>query len=312
VAAGPGGAIAATIAGHISIDDRRASMTGSVNDSESFGCSARRTATSAAAREQLVVRHPVAPCERDRQGLQRERATRPGGRVRGDPPGEVRGDDERARRQRHDDPGTGEHGVGERVIRERPFGRHVAVDDLGHRIGLREVDSLERRDDRGFWRAERRRDRRHPDVVATLGGDLIEVSAEAAERALAARRGVGGIVGVEVGVARPPDRRLETGVAQAVGQLPADRDLDPDDVGACVEGLARRFEGLLDLRVRDRRPDPRAGRIAEHPEQLVTGGPVRIDPFECGHRQAARLLFGQCPPIGLAEELGLHREVDRA
>ena len=46
--------------------------------------------------------------------------------------------------------------MGERVVRERPVRRDVAVDDLGHRIGNDEIDPLERGDDRRFGGTERR------------------------------------------------------------------------------------------------------------------------------------------------------------
>jgi hypothetical protein len=140
--------------------------------------------------EDLVGRQAVAPGERDRDELQRERAAGPDRRVRRHPAGEVRADHQRARPNDDRDAGSRQEPLREGVIGERPIRRDVAVDDLDERVRPGDVDPLEARDHGALWRPERRGDHPETDVAAALGGGLVEGAAEPAERPLAAGRGL--------------------------------------------------------------------------------------------------------------------------
>src|SRR6185295_19465665 len=109
-----------------------------------------------------------------------------------------------------------------------------------------------------------------------------------------------------------PDRRLEPGPDESIAELPADGDLDIEQVGAGLDRGLRLPEGTQEIRLADRGPDPGPARLPEHVDQLRPGGPVRVDPLDGGGDQARGFLLGDRSPVRLTEELGLHAEVDGA
>ena len=67
-------------------------------------------------------------------------------------------------------------------------GSTPVADDLGHRVGLDEVDPLEGRDDRVLGRPQGGRGRGEADVAPALGGETVGEAAQLGEGALAAGR----------------------------------------------------------------------------------------------------------------------------
>ena len=130
----------------------------------------------------------------------------------------------------------------------------------------------------------------------------------------ACRRGLG-----QVGLGRPwpavarlPLLDDEAGVDHPVGQLATDRDLDPDEVDAGADEVGGLVERGVDIRLAERDAEPRPGRLAEDVDRLATHGPLRVDPLDGRGGQASGLDLGDGAPVGLAQQLGLERQVDRA
>ncbi len=201
--------------------------------------------------------------------------------------------------------------MGERVVGERSLGSDASADDLGHDVRVGDVDPLERGHDGQLGAAERRRDRRQPDVIPALGRDLVEVPPQGSEGALTAGRGVVGLGRGALAVPWPPHRRFESGIPQSIGKLATDRDRDLHEIHAGVEGPTSRAQRRLDVRIGKGHADPRPRRVAEDVEQLAPRGAVGVDPVDGGRRQAPGLLLGDRPPVRFAEELRLHPEIDR-
>ena len=99
---------------------------------------------------------------------------------------------------------------------------------------------------------------------------------------------------------------------EAVRELTADRDLDPQDVDAGRDEVADLVERTLEIGLGQGHADPWPRRIAEQPEDLAAGGPIRIDPLDGGLGEALGLDLRDVPPIGLLEEFGLQGEVHGA
>ena len=72
------------------------------------------------------------------------------------------------------------------------------------------------------------------------------------------------------------------------------------------------LEGGLDLGLAQGGPEPRPVGLAEHADGLAPHRPLGIDPLDRGAGEPLRLGLGDDPPVGLAEQLALEREVDRA
>ena len=211
--------------------------------------------------------------------------------------------------------------IGEGAVRVDPV-RH----DLGDRVGLDDIDPLERRHERLLGRGKGGRDRPDPDVPSRLGRRLVDARAQGGQRPLAAR-GNGRRV-FEDGrlIRRPPGRRplprppvarvpvlgLEPAVVEAEHELAPGRDADAHEVGARGHQRRRVFGRCLHRRRREREPEPRPGRVAEDAQQFQPGGPVRVEPLQRPRRDSARLGLGSRAAIGLGQQLRLEREVDRA
>ena len=103
-----------------------------------------------------VRRQAVVPREGRREGLERERTSRPRRGVRRDAAREVRCDHQGTSRDRHERARATMQAMGEGVVGQRAVGVHAVGDDLDHRVGLGQVDPLERRHHGTFRDAERR------------------------------------------------------------------------------------------------------------------------------------------------------------
>ena len=238
----------------------------------------------------LRGRDAVGLREGDREDLEGEgsAATRRG--VGWDPDPKVGRHDERPGPDQQDRAGPPVQPMREGVVREGAVGIDAGRDDLGHRVGLDDVDPLEGRDHRVLRRPEGGRGRRQPDVAAPLGREAVGEMAQLGERPLAAggRR-------VDLLCVRPgPDggrrvaiRDLEADALEPLRQLPADRHLDPDQVRARRDQLVHLVERALEVRLHDRRPDPRRGGLTEQVDDLAPGDPVGIDPVDRGRGPAA-------------------------
>jgi hypothetical protein len=135
------------------------------------------------------------------------------------------------------------------------------------------------------------------------------------ERTLAAGRGGLGQVGIETArrqLARLPDRDLDAGLRQPLGELATDRDLDPDQIDAGSDEVRRLLERGRDIRLAQGDPEPRPIGLAEHVDRLATDGALRIDPLDRQPCQPRRLDLRDRPPVALAQELALEGQVDRA
>ena len=113
-------------------------------------------------------------------------------------------------------------------------------------------------------------------------------------------------------LAGPPFRDLLPRGAQPAGELPADGHLDPDQVQACADQRGGLVDRDVLVGLAEGGTQPRSGRVAEHRHGLVPNGSLGIDPLDRGRGQPARLDLGDGAPVGLPEERGLERQVDRA
>ncbi len=109
-----------------------------------------------------------------------------------------------------------------------------------------------------------------------------------------------------------PGMHLDAGVGQPVGQLPPDRHLDPDEVDPGADEVRRLLDRRRDIRLVQGQPEPGPRRLAEHVDRLAPDRPLGVDPFDREPGQPRRLDLRDRPPVALAQELGLEREVDRA
>ena len=200
------------------------------------------------------------------------------------------------------------------MVRQRSIRFDHAADDLGHGVRPDDVDPLEGSDDRALGRAERRRDRGETDIGAPPGRGLIERIAQTGERPLAPRRReirclrLGRSV---VAVTRVPFGDFQPRVDHPVGELPADRDLDPDEIDTGADHRGRLVERCLDVGLMERDPEPRPPGLAEHPDGLAADDALRIDAVDGRGHQPRRFRLGDDPPVALAQELALERQVDR-
>ena len=205
----------------------------------------------------------------------------------------------------------------EGVVGERAVRVHATDDDLGDRIGLDEIDALERSHDGALGHAERRDRRTKTHVAPALGGDAVGRAPKSGEGALAARRR-GVLFRHLVAPARPaplagsPFGRLDAGRLHPIRQLAADRHFDPEQVEAGRREGGGLVERLVDLRLGKRRADPRPRRLAEQVEQLAPGGPVGVDAVDRDVDQPAGLGHRDLAAVGLAQELRFEGKVDRA
>jgi hypothetical protein len=138
--------------------------------------------------QDLVVRQAVASGDHDAEQLESERPTGPDRRIRRNAERQVRPHDQRTRADDHRHAGSGEERLAEGMVGQGAVRGDVPIDDLAERVGAGDVDALEARDDGALRRAQRRRDDAQSDVAASLGGGLVEGSAQAGESALAAGR----------------------------------------------------------------------------------------------------------------------------
>ncbi len=113
-------------------------------------------------------------------------------------------------------------------------------------------------------------------------------------------------------IARLPFGDLEPGVLHPGGELAADRHLDPDEVNPGTDEGGRFAERRRDVGLAQRHAKPRPTRLAEDPDRLAADGPLGIDPLDGSRHQSRRFRLGDDPPIVLAEQFALERQVDGA
>ncbi len=303
---------------------------GSTNASGCPGRSARRRAISAATRAgasdsstsqsgnapttTASAGEPVAPRQRDREELQRERPAGAGGRIGRHAGGKVAGHDQRAGRHEDLGPGAREQPVGEHVVGDGPVRVDAAGDDLAHRVGDDDVDPLERGHDCLVRRGQRRRVGHDPDIAATARARLVDEPAQDGERALGAARDrlSGRVERVEAATRRrlrPPALHGRGGSGGAIGELTARRDVHADQLGARVDRGPGLIEGVDDGRRPEPGPDPRSRRVPEHRQQLAASRPVRVHAVHRGAGQRRRVGHRDRAPVGLREQLRLEPEV---
>ena len=109
-----------------------------------------------------------------------------------------------------------------------------------------------------------------------------------------------------------PLGHVEAGVLHPVGHLAADRDLHAEQVVARGGEDGDLVEGLVEIRLGDRRAEPGPAGLAEQVQELAPRDPVRVHPLDGRAGQAGRLGLGDGASIGFPEQLGLEGEVDRA
>ena len=105
---------------------------------------------------------------------------------------------------------------------------------------------------------------------------------------------------------------VQAGVLQPVGHLATDRDLHAEQVVARCGEHGDLVEGLVEIRLCDRRAEPWPAGLAEQVQELAPRDPVRVHPLDGRAGQARRLGLGDGASIGFPEQLGLEGEVDRA
>ncbi len=259
--------------------------------------------------EDPAGRDSIAPSQRGTQQEQGQGPAGEGGRSRGCAPGQVGRDDEGAGPEGDCRAGAGQQATGEGMVSERAVRVDVAVDHLGDRIAVDDVDALERRNDRLLGPGQGQGRGGQAAIGPALCGCLVDRQADLGQPALAARWGR--LAVPDRPGPRMPGGDLEAGVVEPIGQLAAGRHVDPDDIdtgGDEVAGLARPI-GRLGLG--GGHPYPGPGRVTDQGQQLEPGGPVGVDPVEGGHGHPAGQLFDGGPSIGIVEDLGLEPEVDR-
>ena len=110
---------------------------------------------------------------------------------------------------------------------------------------------------------------------------------------------------------RLPGRHVETRLAEPVRELPPHGDLDADEVYPSGHEPSQLVEGALHVGLVERHPDPRLDRLAEQGQDLASDDPVGVDALDRRVGEALRLDLRDGAAIRLAEQLSLHRQVDR-
>ena len=124
-----------------------------------------------------------------------------------------------------------------------------------------------------------------------MGGGLVERGAQVGQAALAADRGR------LPGRPRLASADFDSRIFQLLGQLTAERDTHPDQIGTCSDELRRLLQRPLDAGVDERGTDPWTPRIAHDVDQLASRRPVRVDAIKCGFGETRRLRLGGCPAV---------------
>ena len=113
-------------------------------------------------------------------------------------------------------------------------------------------------------------------------------------------------------IARVPLGHVEAGVLQAIGHLTADRDLHAEQVVARGREDGDLVEGLVEIRLGDRRAEPRPASLTEQVQEFAPRDAVRVHPLDRRAGEAGRLGLRDGASIGFPQQLGLEGEVDRA